>query len=210
MPFLYHNNKDEVRMLDCEGRTYVVPPNKPWNVPMLEGTDIPGQAGQPAYRSFTIPADKMAKYFLSQYPHYGLVELAERLTDQGIQFDLAGAAERSAKSRYDDQTMMLDKYVQSAHEDELNKIPVRPPVPVIQEILDARNLDLQKDFGITPVGYKVSEYAAARDEKMKTLEDDNAAQRKELAEMRKLLERTLQVIEQAPKSPKKPAGEQQF
>src|SRR5262245_49297889 len=114
MPYLFHNNKDEVRMLDCEGRTYIVPPNTPWNVPPLEGTDIPGQQGQPAYRTFTISAEKMMKYFLTSYPHDGLVELQERLTDQGIQFDLKNAGERSTKSRYDDQSILLDRYVQSA------------------------------------------------------------------------------------------------
>jgi len=210
MPHLFHNNKHDVRLLDCEGRTYVIPPNRAWPVPMLEGTDIPGKAGQPAYRTFTISAEKMTKYFLSEGKHFGLVEIEERLTDQGTQFDLETAVRQSTKARYDDQTAMLDQYVQSAHEDELQKLPVRPPGDVIQRILDERGLDLQKDFGITPVGYRVSEYAAARDEKMKNLEDENVANRKELAEMRKLLERTLQVMEQGGKSPKKAVGEQQF
>src|SRR5262249_46299420 len=141
VPFLYHDNKDEVRLLDCEGRTYIIPANTPWSVPSLEGTDIPGKAGQPAYPTSTIPPHKMAKYFLDEGKHFGLVLLEERFIDGGIQFDMKTAAQRSSKARYDDKTAMLDRYVQSAHDDELNKLPVKPPVEVIQAILDERGLD---------------------------------------------------------------------
>ena len=86
MPYLFHDNKEDVRLLDCEGRTHIFPPNKAVSVLPLEGTDIPGIEGQPAYRTFTIPADKMAKYWLNEGKHFGLVQLEERITDNGIQF----------------------------------------------------------------------------------------------------------------------------
>ena len=95
MPYLFHDNKEDVRLLDCEGRTYIIPPNKAWPVPPLEGTDIPGLEGQPAYRSFTIPADKMAKYFLKEGKHFGLVEVHERPLENGIAFDVKTADDRA-------------------------------------------------------------------------------------------------------------------
>ena len=209
MPYLFHAYKEDVRLLDSEGRTYVIPPNKPWKVPSLEGTDISGPIGMPAYRSFTVSEDKMAKQFLIDGKHYGLVSIDERITDQGITFDINTAAERSKKARYDDQTLLLDQYIRSAHEGELNKQPVPPPVETIQRILDERGLDLQKDFGVTPVGYKVSEYAMQRDQTMKQLAEENAAQKKEMAEMRTMLQRTLEALEGTTKK-KKGAADESF
>jgi hypothetical protein len=206
MPYLFHSNPHEVRLLDCEGRTYVIPPHKAWSVPALEGTDITGPQGQPAYRSFTIPAEKMAKHFLAEGQHFGLVMLEEKITDNGITFDLKEATERSAKARFDDQSFLLDRWVQTAHDNELKKEPVRPPEPVIQAILTERGLDLQKDFGITPVGYKVSEYASARDEKMKTLEAKTNAQEEKIAELTSMLQRTLELVEEGRKKGKSNDG----
>jgi len=206
MPYLFHSNKDDVRLLDCEGRTYVIPPNKAWKVPALEGTDISGPIGMPAYKTFTISDEQMAKHFLREGKHYGLVSVEEKITDQGILFDVKDAGERSKKARYDDQTYLLEQYVASAHDDELNKQPVRPPADVIQGILDDRGLDLQKDFGITPVGYRISEYAAARDEKLKQLEVEKNDQAKEIAELRRMLEKSIKLMERRNKEEPPPAA----
>src|SRR5262245_30547236 len=195
MPYLFHAYKEDVRLLDSEGRTYIIPPNKPWKVPALEGTDISGPIGMPAYRTFSVSEEKMAKQFLIDGKHFGLVEVQEKFTDQGIVFDSKDAAQRSIKARYDDQTFLLDQYIRSAHESELSKQPVPPPVDTVQKILDERGLDLQKDFGVTPVGYKVSEYALARDQKMRELEEKDAARDKEMNEMRTLLARTVEALE---------------
>ena len=204
MPYLFHNNPHPVNYLDCEGRTHIIPPNRPWSVPSLDGTDIPGLEGQPAYRTFTIPADKLAKAIMEDRKHDGLVLVAEQISDSGIAFDVKTAAQASSEARYRDQTAILDQYVKSAHEDELNKQPVRPPAESIQKILDDRGLDLQKDFGVTPVGYKVSEYAQARDEKMKTMEAENTSLRKEVSDIKKMMERAMETMLLADTSKKAP------
>src|SRR4030095_4730365 len=92
--------------------------------------------------------------------------------------------------------------VHTAPDNELKKEPVRPPEPVIQAILTERGLDLQKDFGITPVGYKASEYASAPCEKIKNLEAQTNSQEEKIAELTAMLQRPLELVEEGRK--KKP------
>src|SRR5262252_7610176 len=171
MPFLFHNNPNEIRILDCEGRTHIIPPNRAWRVPDLAATDCDGTR---AYVPISVPADKMVRYYLREGIHHGLVLVHETVTDSGVQFDLADADKRSTAARYNDKTE-----------------PVKPPPPVIQAILDERGLDLEKHFGIRPVGHVISESMEAREKEVMELKRRNDQYEKELADMRAILERVV-------------------
>jgi len=188
MPFLFHNNPNEIRILDCEGRTHIIPPNRAWRVPDLAATDCDGTR---AYVPISVPADKMVRYYLREGIHHGLVLVHETVTDSGVQFDLADADKRSTAARYNDKTELLNAYVFTAKDDELKKEPVKPPPPVIQAILDERGLDLEKHFGIRPVGHVVSESMEAREKEVMELKRRNDQYEKELADMRAILERVV-------------------
>ena len=164
---LFHSYKETIRLLDCEGRTYVIPANKAWPVPAIEGTDCNGSQ---AYAPFSIPIAKVAKMLCEAGVHFGLVPVPEVATASGIQFDLAAAAKNSTKARKGSEDGILERYIKGAKEDELAKTPVKPPSATITAILDARGLDLERDYNIKPVGYRISEGAQARDSQVSKLE----------------------------------------
>lgn len=181
---LFHNSKETIRLLDSEGRTYVIPANVAWPVPALQGTDCNGTQ---AYAPFSISAEKMAKFLCDEGVHYGLVVVPETSTPTGIQFNLAKAARRSANARQTAEDGVLQRYIKGAKEDELAKLPVKPPSASIAAILDARGLDLKRDYGLQPVGYRVGDAAAARDTEMANLRAENETQRKEISEIKEML-----------------------
>lgn len=187
--YLFHNYKETITLLDSEGRSYRIPANTPWEVPAVNGTDCNGtQACAP----FTIPVQKVAKFLCDEGVHYGLVVVPEIRTNQGIQFDIAGAQALSLHKRKGSEDHILERYVKGAKEDELNKIPVRPPSASIASILESRGFDLKRDFGITPVGYRVSENVAARDAEVESLRRENAEMRRDNAEIKEMLARLLE------------------
>src|SRR5262245_59333135 len=189
MPHLFHNNADEIRLLDCEGRTHIIPPHKAWRVPDLHSTDCDGTR---AYVPITTPAEKMVKYYLREGIHYGLVEVRETVTDNGITFDLADAARRSTAAREHDKTEMLERYVFGAKDDEMKKEPVKPPPDVIKQILVERGLDLIKDFGVRPVGYASRDTVSEREKDLnQQLLEQQAKHEAEVAELRGMMARIL-------------------
>ena len=98
---------------------------------------------------------------------------------------------------------MVQAYVKGAKEDELGKMPIRPPSAPIQRILDERGQDLKRDFGIQPVGWKLSDGAAQRDAQLVALQQQNDSQAKEMAELKAML--TTLLSSQDKKDKKQPA-----
>lgn len=178
--YLFHNYKRPIAVLDAEGRTYNIEPNKPWEVPLIRGTDCKGTE---AYVPFVTPTNKVAEMLCKEGIHYGLVVVPEVRTETGIQFDLKAAALNSAQVRKGAEDHILERYIKGAKEDELAKIPVKPPSASIAAILDARGLDLKRDYGLSPVGYRVSEGAAARDAEMEALRNENREIKEMLSEL---------------------------
>ena len=185
--FLAHSYKETIVLLDSEGRSYRIKPNEPWEVPPIHGTDISGPKGQPAYKEFDIPAHKVAEMLIKQAVHYGLVAVPENRSSAGITFDMDSALKASTVSRRQAEDAMVQAYVKGAKEDELGKMPIRPPSAPIQRILDERGQDLKRDFGIQPVGWKLSDGAAQRDAQLVALQQQNDAQAKEMAELKEML-----------------------
>lgn len=179
---LYQNSGSEVALLDSEGRTHRIPNETPWEVPDINGTDCDGTQ---AYRPFVIPSNKAADVFIREGKRFGVVAIPQKRTQNGISFDVESAKTLSTHVRSEFEKGVIDGYIKGAKEDELAKLPVRPPSPALQALLDKRGLDLKRDFGITPVGYKVGEGAAARDAEMESL-------RQQLTELRELVALSLE------------------
>lgn len=176
--FVFHNDDT---LLECliDGRMFSIPPYEPFEVSSIEGTDLE--------KPYSIRSAKVGGELIRLCALQGLVEITSERTKAGFGFDVERAARESTVARDNAEGMMLARYVSGAHEDELAKKPVSPPSLPIQRILDKRHLDLQKDFGVTPVGYKVSEYAAKRETEMDLLRRENAEQKKDIADMKEMM-----------------------
>ncbi len=73
--------------------------------------------------------------------------------------------------------------MKSAKDEQLGNRAIRPPAAPIEQILSSRGMDLKRDYGLEPVGYRVSEKAAARDKEMDELRKEN----REIKEMLNML-----------------------
>ena len=198
--FLLHTSAETAHLIDAEGRSYHIPPNEAWDVPTINGTDIPGPAGQPAYKSFTTSPDKVGAMLIRQGVYYGLVEVKVLRTPTGTTFDLDGAKEASTRARRQAEDAMLQSYVKGAKEDELAKLPIRPPSAPIQKILNERKLDLKRDFGVQPVGWILSEGAKSRDVEFAALKAETEDQKQKISDLTKMLEQLLAIEEKKSKS----------
>ncbi len=175
--YLYQNSGQTVSLLDSEGRTHKIPNNSPWEAPSITGTDCNGTQ---AYAPYVVSAQKSAEILIKEGKRFGLVAVPEVRTDGGIKFDVESAAALSSSLRSQFEQGLIDAYVRAAKEDELGKLPVRPPSAALQALLDSRGLDLKRDFGITPVGYRVGEATAQRDKETDDL-------KKEVGELKAML-----------------------
>lgn len=205
--YLFHNTPDSsltagldsngsVRyfayILDSEGRTHRIAANSLWEVKPQHCTDV-SDGGKNVV--VTIPAEKVGRQICEDGKPYGVVVIQEKRTPEGITFDYETARAESERIRNQFEIELIETFVKRAKEQALQNMPIRPPAPALQKILDARGLDLQRDYGITPVGYKVSEAAAARDREVADLKRD-------LAEMKELLNMALE--DKKAKRPKEP------
>lgn len=182
--YLFHNYRETITILDAEGRSYRIPANEPWEVPEIKGTDCNGTQ---AYNPFVISAAEASKIFCKEGIHYGLVPVPEKRGPRGIVFDIEEASIASKRVRKASEDAILDRYIRGAKEDELAKLPVKPPSASIAKIIDSRGLDLKRDYGLQPVGYRVSEAAAARDAEMEALRSSNSTMSREMGELKEML-----------------------
>lgn len=168
-------------IVDSEGRGHRIPPNRPWKVePQISMDTDKGGAPMQAL----IPAEKVAAQLIKDGAFFGLVAVPEIQTANGISFDVETAAKESTRIRYQAESAVLETYVKHAKDEQLANRAMRPPSPSIERILNSRSMDLKRDFGLEPVGYKVSEKAAQRDREVEALKEQNALLTKELGELK--------------------------
>lgn len=158
-------NCGRVASILVDGRMFNISDSEPFDVPAIEGTDLE--------KPYTIPSVKVGNELIRLGVLYGIVELTQHRTARGFEFDLEAADAASRELRNQAEMDLLNRYVSGAKADELANVPVKPPSAPIQAVLDARGLDLKRDFGITPVGYKISEAVQARDKETHALKADN-------------------------------------
>lgn len=187
-------------VMDSEGRSHRIPPNTPWEVKSLDCMDV--TEGGTRFVNHPQSVEKVAKMLCDNGVFYGIVPVPEIRDGISINFDLKSAERESTRVRIQAERGLIEKYVANAKMEQLQGRPIRPPSDTLQRILDTHDLDLLKDFGIQPVGYKVSEGAAMRDRKLADLEATNANQAKELAEMKEMLAMLLEDKEKEKKSRK--------
>lgn len=186
--FLYHSASVEAAVMDSEGRCHRIPPNTPWEVKPQITMDT-DKGGSPIQN--TIPAEKVARQICDDGRLYGVVIVPEIRSGLSITFDVDSAARESTRIREQAETEILDRYVKHAKEEQLAARPVRPPSTSIQKILDARGHDLLRDYGLQPVGYKVSEGALKRDAEIAALHQQKDAQDKEIADLKQMITRLI-------------------
>lgn len=158
--YVYQNSGKPVHVLDDEGRTHIIPNAEPLEVMPIICMDV-DSGGMP--KESVISSEKLAAALCEKGRSYGLVLVPQVKKGLSITFDVEAAAENSTRVRMNTEDELVRTYVTRMKEEALQNRPIRPPSPSIQAILDARGQDLQRDYGITPVGYKVGEGIAARD-----------------------------------------------
>ncbi len=167
-------------IIDSEGRGHRIPANEPWEVKPQTCMDT-DKGGSPV--QLTIPAEKVAAQLVHDGKFFGLVIVNQIRTANGISFDVEAAAKESKRIREQAETDLVEKYVKSAKDEQLGNRAIRPPAAPIEQILSSRGMDLKRDYGLEPVGYRVSEKAAARDKEMDELRKEN----REIKEMLNML-----------------------
>lgn len=173
--FLYQNTTKTVHVL-VDGRQFSIPHSEPFEVKAIEGTDLE--------KPYMISSDKVGREIIRTAVLHGVVTIEQIRTARGFEFDMEKADKESTRLRGKSQLEILQRYVDGAKQDQLANLPIKPPSAPIQAILDERGLDLKRDYGITPVGYKVSEAVAARDAELAATKQENASLRADIDELR--------------------------
>ena len=175
--FLFQNSDRTAFVLDAEGRTFRIEPNIPWEVKPQISSDC-DKGGYPVQN--IVPADKVAQQICDDGKFYGIVIIPEIQEGFNTKRDVETARARSTEVRRNAENALVDQYVSHQKQNQLAVRPVAPPSESIQAILNGRGLDLKRDFGLEPVGYRVSEAAAARDALIET-------QGREIKELKEML-----------------------
>ncbi len=185
--YVYQNSGVLATIMDSEGRSHRIPHDAPHEVKPQISMDI-DKGGAPA--EHIISAEHVARQLCNDGRFYGVVILPEIRDGLNSRLDVVSAAKESTRTRDQAETELIERYVQHAKAQALQAMPIKPPAPALEKILVARGLDLDRHYGIKPIGYRVAEGIKAQDAKI-------ASQEKEIADLRQMLERLVAMQEKA-------------
>jgi hypothetical protein len=175
-----------------DGRGYVIPPNVPYEVLEISGTDH--MTGDYPYQT---SAKDVAAEMVRTLWHVGLVEIPIETvkTRNGItyQYDEAAALQKSRELIVKAEENMLMAYVTQCRELMGENKPAQPPGPRIAEIIKKHGINLKEKYNISPVGFDVVAASAAKNAEMDQL-------RQAMAEQQKMIDQLL-AMQKKPKQP---------
>lgn len=167
--FLLHVDTEPVHEV-MEGRLLTLLPNEPFEVKEIVSTDVDLNGN----KTFVIPSEFIARVIIAHQMHHGVVLVKEIRRGYNTELDVKSARAEAAIALKAGQDKMLSEYVRIQLEDRLkeNK-PALPPSKPIERIIDERGIDLQKEYGFRPVGWRVGDETKAREERTAALEAEN-------------------------------------
>jgi hypothetical protein len=151
MRFVYHVD-NETAHLSIDGRLISIPPNELFEVPELRGNHFNNNG--PC--EYIITEAQMVQHITEQGWYHGIVEVPVRKSKTGMDADVEAARTlaQAALDKSRDQT--LADYISEQRERQTvqNLAPLAPMGRVLK-IIEARGIDLEKDFNLAPPGYAV-------------------------------------------------------
>lgn len=192
--YVFHCSDEDASAV-IDGRLIVIPPNELYEVEEIRGTDVNNNGKY----EYIIPVHKVIERLLQHCWHFGLVVVPMTRTVGGVTSDLDAAKKMAFDARIAAEDTMLSKYISDQTERVTinGKAPIAPSKP-IRRILDARGLDLIKDFNLTVPGETISK-AADRDKEMSEMKLRMDKQDKENEELRRGMSQLIEKLQKAQK-----------
>jgi len=175
MRFVYHVD-NETAHLTIDGRLISIPPNELFEVPELRGNHFNNNG--PC--EYVITDAQMVNHIQQQGWWAGIVEVPIRKSKNGMDADLDAARKLAAAALEKSRDQTLADYITEQRERQTihNQAPIAP-VGRVLKIIEARGIDLQKDFNISPPGYAM--------EKQKSREAELEELKRMVGELQKAL-----------------------
>ncbi len=165
-----------------EGRGISIPPNEPFEVDAITGTDHMTSDYQYETNAAAVAAEMVSKLW-----HVGLVRIpvTTEKSRNGVtyNFDTAKALAEAKLRLIKAEEQMLSAYVTQCRELISENKPAQPPGPRISAIIAKYGIDLKAKYGIVPIGYDAVAAGAQKNEEMEELKRQNAEMKRQNAEM---------------------------
>lgn len=183
--YVYHCSKTPASAV-IDGHLIVIPPNELTEIDEIRGTDV-NNNGKFEY---LIPVSKVIERLLHHCWHFGLVVVPMTRTVGGVTSDLPAAKKAAALALNAAEDTMLSKYIADQQERVTiqGKAPLAPSEPIVR-ILEARQLDLNKDFNLKVPGLSIKK-ANDRDAEIAELQKANEDMKKRMDAMLELMEKS--------------------
>jgi hypothetical protein len=175
MRFLYHCD-DETAHVTVDGRMISIPPNEIFEVPELRGNHFNNNG--PC--EYIITEAKVAEELIRQGWYHGIVDVPIKKSKSGMEADVESARKQAAALLNENQDKILAQYISDQQErTTVHGKAAIAPIGRVLKIIEARGIDLEKDYNISPPGYGMAK-ARDRDAEMEEL-------KRQMAEMQKAL-----------------------
>lgn len=173
MKLLIHAAEEDATCL-IDGHPFVIPPNESFEVPVIVGTDHNNNGPF----EYTIPENLVAELIVKHCWHFGMVEIPVIRTKGKLgtkyEYDAEQALLQARDALIKAEEQILANYVKVAQERMGQGLPAAPPNGRALMIIEKRKIDLKKQYNITPAGYGTVARAAANQDEMDTLRQQNA------------------------------------
>jgi len=171
-----------------EGRGISIPPNEPFEVQAITGTDHMTSDYQYETSEAAIATEMVSKLW-----HVGLVEIpvTTEKTRNGItyRFDVSKSLNEARARLIKAEEQLLSNYVTQCRELIAENKPAQPPGARVTAIIQKYGIDLKVKYGIVPIGFDAVAAGAQKNEEMD-------AMRKQLTEQSAMIDRLMAGLQQ--------------
>jgi hypothetical protein len=175
MRFVYHVD-DETAHITVDGRMISIPPNEIFEVPELRGNHFNNNG--PC--EYIITEAKVAEELIRQGWYHGIVDVPIRRSKNGMEADVEAARKLATALLIDSEDKILGQYISDQQErTTVHGKAAIAPIGRVLKIIEARGIDLEKDYNISPPGYGMAK-ARNRDAEVEELKHQMAELQKAL------------------------------
>lgn len=157
-----------------DGRGFSIPPHTVFEVPSITCTDHNNNGAI----EYTTPPDQVMQVMLKDCWRWGLVQVpaVKEQSRYGLKytFDEESAHELAKQQLLKAEEKMVTEYVAVQRARMMANLPALAPGGTVAKVIEQRKIDLEKEFNLKPIGYGTVAKAAAANEEMATLRQENA------------------------------------